>query len=723
MKRLVATLLVFMVIMFVSVPVFATPAKEVVTVGKEVLTFGYTYERNRVGTATGPLMGRLICHFGGPSYSQPLLINGDHWGGELAGRTVAVTVEDNVMYGYLLPEGKVPAEIKSIELIPEWALDLSGTAPTKSHPTFYEKGGRKYLFIGTSSDALNVVDATDFLNINDSSIKTIKGKHITDIVSSPLVLDWRGHDIVLVSSGNTAKYYIIADPLDSKKNIFYIDCASYGRTSSSPVPVDYGKGFAVGVDQGRSKGQIQIYYLDDILEEGSDGRVRLKSNSARIAKNTYAGVASSPVVEGNLLYFGDTQSNIYAFNYKTGEFIFKNGPRHIFSNRSPAVGKDTIYFPAVGEVGGKGKLIAVDKHTGKTKWVKSFQSRAQTSPVIVVDEVTGDPFYVLEGTSEGYLALINPENGMVIKAFKIASQWNRSKYAAGVSGAVSIAGDYTLISTEQGILGYWLTDSFNFRAVSIESGLPEGQKAQKGKVYKGSAVFSYDKDSSPVKAYLPIGVFYRNKYLKLTDENGIELPKMNISDGTFLYVLGPLGRGESRKIYYTWTAAESGTLTAAVNIDLQPIINVFDEDTYSDNKVSTEVEVAEPPSNKIDLRVDYVWTPDRVFTGDTVDFEAHVVSNVDYEVNTQIVWRVNGKTVKTQNVTIRPGKGFYPWLRYTLPGTAETGDRYTVEVEVNPSKNSPASEKTWANNVGRSTFEAYKDQSEDAGLSDVIIRE
>lgn len=711
MRRITAVFLALLLIL-TSVPAFATPAKE-------VLTYGYTNERNREGAVAGTLSGGSMAHFGGPSYSQPLIIDGNRWGGELAGRTVAVTVENNVMYGFVLPEAEIMTRPELVKLEPVWTVRLSGTVLTKSDPTYYEKEGRKYLFIGTYSEALNVVEITDFFNI--SKAKEIKGKYTTDITSSPLVLEWRGHDIVIASSGSTAKYYVIADPLDKEKiNTFYIDCASYGRTSSSPVPVDGGRGFAVGVDQGRSRGQIRVCYLDDILNEGSDGKVRLKSQNARIAKTTHAGVASSPVVDGDVLYFGDTQSNIYIFNYKTGEIIVNRENKGTFSNRSPAVSSDTIYFPAVGEAGENGRLIAVDRHTGKTKWVKSFQSRAQTSPVILADDTSGVPFVIWEGTSDGYLASVDPDNGTVIGANKIAERWGISEFGSGISGAISAAGNYFLISTEQGVLGGWFADSLNFQAVSIDSGIPEGQKAQKGKTYKGSAVFKYDENGSFAEAYLPVGVFYGNKYLRLTDENGNEYPMATFSGSTF-YGLGPVKEGESKKVYFNWTAVESGTLTASANINRLPLKNVFDENTLVDNEVSTEVAVEEPPASIVDIRVNYVQTPDYIFTGETVDFEAQVSSNVDYAINTQVVWRVNGRVVKTQNITIKPGKGYHPWLSYTLPTDARDGAIHTVELEVNPNRNSPSSEKSWSNNVGRDSYEVYKDTSEDARLKPSII--
>jgi len=49
-----------------------------------------------------------------------------------------------------------------------------------------------------------------------------------------------------------------------------------------------------------------------------------------------------------------------------------------------------------------------------------------------------------------------------------------------------------LASTENGVKGYWLTDYLNYQAVSIDPGIPEGEKAQPGQTYHGTATFKYE---------------------------------------------------------------------------------------------------------------------------------------------------------------------------------------------------------------------------------------
>ncbi|OPX85711.1 MAG: hypothetical protein A4E53_03390 [Pelotomaculum sp. PtaB.Bin104] len=233
----------------------------------EVKTFGFDDYRHRENTVNGTMLYPFWYHDGGRSYSQPLILPGSKWG--LIGKVV-ITVEGNVLYGYLVPD--TPPESFS-PITPAWSVQLDGNEPTTSHPTLLEKNGKKYVYIGTYSPYLDIVDITNFNNVNQGSLISRPSPLATDITSAPLILNWEGHEIIVNTTGNSGKIFIVTDPLDNfKNNDFYIDIGS-GRTSSSPAPVAGGTAFAVGLDCGfQTHGELRLYYLDDILSEDSSGK-------------------------------------------------------------------------------------------------------------------------------------------------------------------------------------------------------------------------------------------------------------------------------------------------------------------------------------------------------------------------------------------------------------------------------------------------------------------
>ncbi|MBO8128947.1 MAG: PQQ-binding-like beta-propeller repeat protein [Peptococcaceae bacterium] len=695
MRKATSLSLILFLMFAIVLPAFANPVNE-------VKTFGFTDERNREGSVVGGLTGGCMCHFGGPSYSQPLILNGDRWGGKLKGRMVAITVENNIMYGYLLPDASEPPPVEPLKLKPLWSVKLSGSVPTKSDPTFFEKGDKKYLFIGTYSKNLNVIDITDFVNVTQSKVKAKKSPHATDITSAPLVLKWRGHDVVICTSGDTGKVFIIVDPLKMESDGFYIN-AGLGRTSSSPAPVNSGKGFAIGLDQGRQQGQLQIYYLDDILRERPDGKVELKSHNARIVENIKSGLAASFSVDGNMLYFGDTQSNVYAYNTAEQKFIWWNNKyAGIFSNRSPSLTNNLVLFPAVGDPGEKGKLIAIDRNTGTTKWVKQFSSRAQTAATILT---TPDGYSeIWEGTSDGWLAFLNL-NGKIIDAVKISERYSLNKFGSGVCGGISAAQNYTLISTEEGIVGSWVINNFNLQAVSIDPGLPEGEKAKLGETYHGTAVFKYEGDYD--WADVPIGVFYGDQYLKLTDADGNELPKVNVN-GSIIYKLEHINKGEERTVHFTWTATSAREITAVINLDKPPVMRVFQENTFDDNEITVPVEV-----DAQNLRVQITSYTEQCIEGDSATVAARVTNDSNRLLTTRLVWKVNGEIVKDI-------PNFDLIGQYDNSVTIKPDQDCKVTVEVNPDRDRPASETTFDDNIDTCSITVLPAEKEVQGSVKII---
>ncbi|MEW6697296.1 MAG: PQQ-binding-like beta-propeller repeat protein [Bacillota bacterium] len=587
MKKIISLLLV---VVFTLSQISSAMAATV----NEITEFGFDKYRNREGMVNGHIFHPIAYHDGGPSYSQPLLLDGSRWGGSLAGKTVLISVENNQLKGYILPDVPLspPSELQYLE--PVWSVKLSGSKATKSHPTFVDREGKKYIYIGTYSQYLDIVDITNFASVNQSSLTSKQNPHATDITSAPLVLNWRGHEVVVGTSGNTGKAFLMVDPTSDSATAFHINCGS-GRTSSSPAPIYNGQGFAVGLDQGGSSGEVQLYHLDDILAIDTNGKVYQKGQSARVVKVTSAGLAGSFSVDGDKIFFGDSRSNIYALNWATGTPLWANNDfRGIFSNRSPALTSSNMYFPAVGET--QGKLIAIDRATGKTAWVREFSSKAQTAPMVFTSASGG--FGVFEGTSEGMLVGLNNNGIDIFPPFQIARPQGLSQYAQGVAGEISAAGNYCVVATEQGIVVWVLAKAFNLQAVSLKATEEpiDPEKLEPGKSYTGTATFKLDETSDYSSCIVaPVGVFLNDQYLELTDMDDKPLYKINI-DGKESYVLSNIERGKEYQVKFKYTVPADGqaVLTSVIDIPYDPVMGLFMENTEEDNKIQKDLSAVLP---------------------------------------------------------------------------------------------------------------------------------
>lgn len=554
----------------------------------EIKTFGFDDYRHRDNNVAGIHFIPAWKHNGGASYSQPLILSGDRWGGQFTGKKLVVTVEGNTLNGYVDPGG-TPNGFK--QLNPLWTVTLSGDTPTKSHPTFVEKDGNKYIYIGTYSRYFDIVDVTDFSEVDHSKIKSIGNPNSTDITSAPLVLSWHGHEVVVCTSGNTGRVNIIADPLDdSKVNSIGIQVGT-GRTSSSPAPVAGGAGFAVGLDGGFGvRGELQIYYLDDILGEDADGKVVKISENARAVKPLESGLVASFTTDGDMLYFGDSQSRVYGYNTATQTGWMNTGAAGIFSNRSPALTPTRIYFPATGYApdNDKGKVVAIDRTTGITIWTVPFADTAQTAPAVFrAPEMPG----LLEGTGNGYLVFINPVDGKEINEFDVSQKLSSEAYARGVTGEISAMDDLAVVGTEMGVVAFRLQPLGNLKASSLDLGIPEGQKAEPDMEYTATIVFENEADRMYPET--PVAVLHGQYQATLYDENGQILPKKTIGEKDVQVAdFDKKGTPGARRTFTCkWHPLNQPTdgLNGMVNRD--EIGKVHQEVTYADNVISKDVQV------------------------------------------------------------------------------------------------------------------------------------
>ncbi|SHF17322.1 hypothetical protein SAMN02745133_02002 [Desulforamulus putei DSM 12395] len=563
----------------------------------EVTTFGFNDHRTRVAEGTEPVLWPAWKDDSGTSYSQPLILKG--WG-QFEGQTLVVAVTGNQLRGYVCkePTGKID-ESGFQQNSPLWSIPLMGDRETKSHPTLIKKDdGKRYIYIGTDKHEgktgyLHIIDITDFTQAK--KVYEFQDQWSSDIVSAPLVLKWRGHEVVVYTAGNTAEVHLATDPMDkTKANNIRIKVADSGRTSSSPAPVLNGQGFVVGLDRGpNGKGEFKIYRLDDILQE-VNGKVELKSPIAYKTVTTHSSIVASFSVDGDWLYFGDQWSRVYGYNVKTMEGWINSDNYGTFSNRSPALTKNTVYFPAVGMPGQKGKLLSVDRNTHNTNWAVQFDSRAQTAPMVWL--VPGIGARVLEGTGQGWLASIDPYTGVKASAVPAVQTEGGSSYGTGISGELSGSENWVVVTTEKGVKA-WYAQPLDIEVVSLDPGCPknaQGYIVKPGEKYKATAKIKANKLiipglPVPVGAFNELGTAAYKAVLK--DQNGNELPRLSqinaqLNDDQYLVFNN---QGEEITVTFEWTGAEKGTQHIAVGANLDyptaspQLKNLWPETTLENN--------------------------------------------------------------------------------------------------------------------------------------------
>jgi len=591
-----------------------TPVKE----------FGYDWLRNRNSSVAGEKFTPVWKHESGVNFSQPLILPGDDWGGEYSGKKLVVTVEGNTLHGYvdddndLISEsdGKTPTK-KDL-----WSVQLSGY--TASHPTYVKHSdGRKFIYIGTYTPNFDTVEITNFKNVNQSNWVYFDTQYSTDITSAPLVINWKGHEIVVCTSGNSGKVFLLCDIFDNNKRIAFCINVGAGRTSSSPAPVWLNEGdktgFAVGLDGGFGVyGELRLYYFEDILGEDGNGQIITTSFDAAVAKSLPSGLAASFSVAfddngDEILVFGDTQSRVYKYNVKNGVKSTIDTYAGTFSNRSPAMTTNTIYFPATGYAPDNegGKLLAYNRFTGESAWEYDFTENkpqyidlfnhkedanpgdsviAQTAPVVMASPAGTD---VIEGTSNGYIVLLDATTGKFKKSYKVTDWLNDGNtYALGVSGELSAVDNLMAVGTQFGTMALRIGVPGNLKVTSLDTGVPDGQKAKPGAEYTATVVFE-NEDVATHYVRVPLGLFHDDYLATLYDETGQPLEKVSTPDGD--YFVSDFGKKGDPNAVRTFTAkwhpsgAAKDSLTACVNYRKVP--KVIDETTYEDNVITREVSV------------------------------------------------------------------------------------------------------------------------------------
>ena len=119
-------------------------------------------------------------------------------------------------------------------------------------------------------------------------------------------------------------------------------------------------------------------------------------------------IYSSPLIEGNMIFFGSGDKNFYAIDKNTGQEIwrFETGGE-VYS--SPSIIKNTLYFSST-----DGNLYAVDKTEGKLSW--KFESKGEKMYDLwdyYLSSPKGDQETIYWGSGDGNLYAIESVSGKI----------------------------------------------------------------------------------------------------------------------------------------------------------------------------------------------------------------------------------------------------------------------------------------------------------------------
>jgi hypothetical protein len=336
---------------------------------KDWTEFGGSPERLRYSTEDmGPPVYLAWTHQAGASMSQPVVV-GDriyHLGGD------KLWVYDAKADG----QYEVVKEVRN------------GGTPSHSDPT-YANGG---VYYGTGANKKGVFslafydpETKDPVYVNLSS----------EIVTAPLVLDG---DITVVATCD-GKIYAVRGLSSGagKRKSFQVGT---GRITSSAGRLS-GDSFVMGFDADRRVAAFRV---------GVD-----QSGGPMLAKlwefKTTSGVPASISVDGDRIYFSDKAAHFYCLD-RSGNLVWKNSDfSGGFINDSPAVSPTGVFF-SIRDYKGKGRLVRVDKATGKSVWSAGLEAKGANSPIIWARAGA-----VVAGDTNGKMYVFNGANGDPYPAF------------------------------------------------------------------------------------------------------------------------------------------------------------------------------------------------------------------------------------------------------------------------------------------------------------------
>jgi len=147
-------------------------------------------------------------------------------------------------------------------------------------------------------------------------------------------------------------------------------------------------------------------------------------------------VESSPLLVGNVLFFGSWDHRLYAVDVRTGKLRWTfTGDGEL--NSSPAYAAGTIYIASNG-----GSLYAVDSRTGRLRWeAQSFSRFGRREYFYATPTVAYGRVYI--GNTDGTVYAYGASSGRLLWArgagsyvYTAAAVWRRTVYVGSYDGGV-----------------------------------------------------------------------------------------------------------------------------------------------------------------------------------------------------------------------------------------------------------------------------------------------
>ncbi len=129
-----------------------------------------------------------------------------------------------------------------------------------------------------------------------------------------------------------------------------------------------------------------------------------------------APIVSSPIIEGNIVYFGSNDSTLYAVDLASGNEKWKFSIKGQVKS-SPLVEENSVYF-----AGGDGITYSLDKNTGKVNW--QFQTMGETLYKLYsyADYYHSSPVFadglIYFGSGDGNIYALNAASGEKAWSYK-----------------------------------------------------------------------------------------------------------------------------------------------------------------------------------------------------------------------------------------------------------------------------------------------------------------
>ncbi|NJO87769.1 MAG: PQQ-binding-like beta-propeller repeat protein [Chloroflexia bacterium] len=300
-------------------------------------------------------------------------------------------------------------------------------------------------------------------------------------ISSPAVID----DIAYIGSGDNHLYAI-----DIENGQVKWKFATQGAIHSSPAVnnemVYFGSNdgnfYAVDKNKGTEK---WIFKTQGEKQYSAINLFGFDTDSVEAA-DPWDFYLSSPIVEGEMVYFGSGDSYIYALNANTGELVWEYKTGNVVHS-SPAISNGTVFCGSFDS-----KLYALDAKTGDKKWVFEagtdekyhLMCGIQASPMIK-DGI------VYSGCRDAYIYAVEAATGKLKWKQKFGSSW--------MPGSAAISGDRLYVGSSDAKKYY----SLDAKTGAIIDSLPTNSYTFSSPAISGSTVY--------------IGVF--NGFLHAFDKN------------------------------------------------------------------------------------------------------------------------------------------------------------------------------------------------------------